>query len=112
MYSTPFDGSTDPLLDPQFQQFETALLEIVTKTVALKSELDRFDLAPTFVWPQNGEPYDGEQMQTAHAVDPGLAGTYTVAYTTFPGVLMPRAGDSLGFTAFKACVVLQVVAKR
>jgi hypothetical protein len=112
MYSTPFDGSTDPLLDPQFQQFETALLEIVTKTVALKSELDRFDLAPTFVWPQNGEPYDGEQMQTAHAVDPGLAGTYTVAYTTFPGVLMPRAGDSLGFTAFKAFVVLQVVAKR
>jgi hypothetical protein len=113
MYSTPFNNNINPLLDPEFQQFETALSEIVTKTMALKSELDKFDLAPTFVWPQTGEPYDGERMQAAHAVDPGLAHTYTVAYTTFPGVLMPRAGGSLGFSAFKAFVVLQqVVARR
>jgi hypothetical protein len=51
-------------------------------------------------------------MQTAHHIDPGLADTYTVAYTTFPGVLMPRAGKSMGVTAFRAFVVLQAVARR
>jgi acetolactate synthase regulatory subunit len=109
MYSTPSSGA---LLDPKFQHFETCLAEIVTKTVALKADLDGSDLRPTFVWPENGELYDGDRMQTAHLVDPGLADTYTVAYTTFPGVLMPRSGNSMGFTAFKAGVVLQVLAKR
>jgi hypothetical protein len=109
MYSTPSAGA---LLDPAFQQFETALAEIVTKAVALKSGLDGSDLRPKFVWPQNGELYDGERMQTAHHVDPGLADKYTVAYTTFPGVLIPRFGDFMGFTAFRAFVVLQVVARR
>ena len=112
MYSTPFDGNNNPLLYPKFQHFETALSEIVTKAVALKSELNKSDMRPTFVWPVNGELYDGERMQTSHNVDPGLAKTYTVAYTTFPGVLMPRFGDSMGFTAFRAFVVLQVVANR
>jgi hypothetical protein len=109
MYSTPSSGT---LLDPTFQHFETCLAETVTKTVALKTGLDGSDLRPTFVWPENGELYDGERMQTAHRVDPGLADTYTVVYTTFPGVLMPRSGNTMGFTAFRAFVALQVVAKK
>jgi hypothetical protein len=80
--------------------------------VALKTDLDGSDLRQTFVWPEDGELYDGERMQTAHRVDPGLADTYTVAYTTFPGVLMPRSGNTMGFTAFRAFVVLQVVARK
>jgi hypothetical protein len=44
MYSAPFDSNTD-----QFQNFEDALSEIVTMTMALKSDLDKSDLRPEFV---------------------------------------------------------------